>query len=673
MANRAALPTRAAAAAPPRAAAPRAAAPRAGALRAPRRAPRRARAAPAASAGASCDSGAVNSTGNAAAAANTPAVRHFDFLVLGSGIAGLSYALKVADAGTVAIVTKAAAAEGCTRYAQGGVCAVLDVNDSVEAHVRDTLVAGAFLNSLAAVEAVCAEGPARVLELAAFGAEFTRAAGGAFHLAREGGHSARRVVHAADATGAEVERALLAAARAHPRVAFFEHHAALDLVVGRDAAGARVALGADVLAPGGGAATRFLAPATLLATGGAGQVYPLTTNPGVATGDGVAMAARARAAVANMEFVQFHPTALYAPACAGYDAEAAAAAAAAGDGRAFLVTEAVRGEGGRLLSADGARRFMPGVDPRAELAPRDVVARAIHAEMAAAGSTHVLLDISHRPAAEVRAAFPTVAAHCAALGVDITAEPVPVVPAQHYMCGGVAAGLDGETTLAGLYACGEVACSGLHGANRLASNSLLEGLVFGARAAAAALGRADALARGAPRALAEAAAVAGGAGGSRAPRPLPAAAAAFVAAKRRALGAAMWSGAGIVRSRAGMRAALAAVAELDVEARALSEAYGASRELAELRNLVTVGELVLSSALQRRESRGGHFVVEHPAPVEGERRATVMTGPARRRLEAARARAPAFAGAPLPEPPGSPKRGGGRAARELSLTRSTEE
>jgi L-aspartate oxidase len=603
----------------------------------------------------------------AAAAPAFPSLVECDFLVLGSGIAGLTYALKVAEHGRVAVVTKGAAAEGCTRYAQGGICAVLDAADSVEAHVRDTIVAGAYLNDPRAVEVVCREGPARVLELADFGARFTRTRGCDLHLTREGGHSARRIVHAADATGAEVERALLTAARAHPAITFHEHHLAVDLVLGEGPGGRQYALGADVLRPGGAAMTRFLAPATMLATGGAGQVYPLTTNPRVATGDGVAMAHRAKAAVANMEFVQFHPTALHRPACPAPGAPGAACAPAGEP--AFLITEAVRGEGGLLFSASGDR-FMPAHDERAELAPRDVVARAIHREMAARGDDHVLLDISHKRAASVLEHFPNVAAHCASLGLDITAAPIPVVPAQHYMCGGVQAGLRGETSIPGLFACGEVACSGLHGANRLASNSLLEGLVFGARAAAASAAHAAHVAAAAPGAL-RAAAAGADFSGARAPRPLSRAAAAWVGAQRRELAGHMWEAAGIVRHQARLRAALRAIAELYVEARALSEAHGPSVELVELRNLVTVGELVVSSALQRRESRGGHFCDDFPEAVPRERHATVISTSIRRRLDLSKlgaGGAPAFAGLALP---GSPKRGAGRGARELSLTRSS--
>ena len=545
-------------------------------------------------------------------------VETYDFLVLGSGIAGLTYALKVAEHGRVAVVTKGAAAEGATRYAQGGVCAVLDKNDSVEAHIRDTMIAGVYLNDPRAVEVVCSEGPAAVLELARFGAKFTRTRGGKLHLTREGGHSARRIVHAADATGAEIERALLSEVTAHRNVRIFENLQAVDLVLGEGPEGERIALGADVLNPETNTMHRFLASATLLATGGAGQVYPLTTNPRVATGDGVAMAHRARASIANMEFVQFHPTALYNPSNSFE--------------RAFLISEAVRGEGGRLLNLKGDR-FMSQYDARAELAPRDVVARAIHFELEKSGSPHVYLDISHRSSSDVLAHFPTISAHCESIGIDITKEPIPVIPAQHYMCGGVQAGLHGQSSLPGLFVCGEAACSGLHGANRLASNSLLEGLVFGSRAVLASVMHAEVVQAKAWDSF-RVASTATDFTGPRAPRPLSSAAKAWVAAKRADLTGVMWDAAGIVRSQAKMHNALKEVSEMYLETRALLESYGESTDLLELRNLVTVGELILTSALQRKESRGGHFCLDYPEAVPQEARATVIsTSLSRRRLD----------------------------------------
>lgn len=608
----------------------------------------------------------------------SPAVQQFDFLVLGSGIAGLTYALKVAEHGRVAIVTKGEISEGATRYAQGGICAVLDTSDSVEAHVRDTMIAGAFLNDPRAVDVVCREGPQYVLELADFGARFTRTGGGDLHLTREGGHSARRIVHAADATGAEIERALVAATASHPNITVFENHFAVDLVLGEAPVGGPLALGADVLCPDKTTMARFVAPVTMLATGGAGQVYPLTTNPAVATGDGMAMAHRAKAAVANLEFVQFHPTALYSPGCPGYTTPAALdnlpSSLVENAGPAFLISEAVRGEGGRLFNLDGDR-FMLDYDERAELAPRDVVARAIHSEMSASGSQHVMLDISHKPKSKILSHFPNIAAHCANLGVDITQDAIPVKPAQHYMCGGVQAGLHGETTIPGLFACGEVACSGLHGANRLASNSLLEGLVFGSRSVAKSTQHAQFIAATAPGAL-RAAAEGANFTGPRAPRALSQAASAWVAAKRNELTKVMWNSAGIVRHQAKIQAALQDVAEIYLEIRALCENYGVNSEVVELHNLVTVGELILSSALQRRESRGGHFCEDYPDPVPTAARATVINTSLKRRLDLGKIKAAKQAGGSQTfggAAPGSPRRKPA-GKRELSISpRSVEE
>ncbi|KAL4457388.1 hypothetical protein ABPG75_012253 [Micractinium tetrahymenae] len=633
----------------------------------------RSAAAPRRTAAGAAAAGAGGTSEHATSAADSQgsSVAPFDFLVLGSGIAGLSYALKVAEYGRVAVVTKAGASEGCTTYAQGGICAVLDAADSVEAHVHDTMVAGAWLNDRNAVEVVCREGPRYVLELAKFGAEFTRGAGGGLHLTREGGHSARRIVHAADATGAEIERALVTTAAAHPNITFFEHHLAVDLLID-EVEGVRYCVGADVLDQQEMQMTRFVAPVTMLATGGAGQVYPNTTNPGVTTGDGIAMAYRAKAAVANMEFVQFHPTSLYAPATPAV-AGGNAAAARLGGGRSFLITEAVRGEGGMLFNL-GGERFMPRYDERLELAPRDIVARSIQAEMRGRGDSHVLLDISHKPAAEVLAHFPNVAAHCASLGVDITQDPIPVVPAQHYLCGGVQTGLLGETRVQGLYACGEVACSGLHGANRLASNSLLEGLVFANRAVGPSVAHAEHALRCAGGAL-RAAAASADFSGPRAPRPLSPSATAWVAAKRGQLQGLMWSAAGIVRRQADMKAALREIAELYVETRALAQTYGVNTELVELRNLVTVGELIMSSALQRRESRGGHFCIEHPEAVPQAAVPTVISTPAKKRLGLDLSKATAssvasaaklFSGGSAATAPSSPKRGA--AGRDLLTT-----
>ncbi|EFJ45376.1 L-aspartate oxidase [Volvox carteri f. nagariensis] len=535
-----------------------------------------------------------------------PPVKQHDFLVIGSGIAGLTYALKVAEHGTVAIITKDNANEGCTRYAQGGVCAVLDKSDSVTDHVRDTVVAGAFLNDLQAVEVVCREGPARVLELVELGAEFSRNPDGTLHLTKEGGHSNRRIVHAADLTGAEIERALLANARGHKNITFYEHHMVVDLVVD-EYGGALHCFGADVLDQRANTMTRFLGLATMLASGGAGQVYPNTTNPHVATGDGIAMAYRAHANVSNMEFVQFHPTGLYNPS---------------GTGSAFLISEAVRGEGGILFNMRG-ERFMEQYDERLELAPRDIVARSIHDQMLRHGNPHVLLDISHKPRHDVLHHFPNIAAKCMELGIDITQDPIPVLPVQHYTCGGVNTGLLGETNVQGLYACGEVACSGLHGANRLASNSLLEGLVFAERAVNPSVAHAEHAQRSCSRQLHYAAASADFRG-PRGARELNSALAEWVATRRQELRDIMWRCCGIVRRSKELMAARDYVVSLYIEAKAIYKNYGVNTQLVELLNMATVAELMISCALQRKESRGLHFSADYPFMDESQRRPSLI-------------------------------------------------
>jgi L-aspartate oxidase len=448
--------------------------------------------------------------------------------------------------------------------------------------------------------------------LADLGARFScDATTGNFHLAREGGHTHHRVVHAADATGREIERALVAAVRTHPRITVHERHLALDVVLAPpgDANGG-ACLGADTLDRASGTPVRFLAHATMLATGGAGHCYPSTTNPAVATGDGMAMAHRAGASMANMEFVQFHPTALFAPDATGMPAS----------GSAFLISEAVRGAGGRLFNG-GGERFMPRYDSRAELAPRDVVARCIDAECKRLGEPCVWLDITHKPAGEVLSHFPNIAAHCASVGIDITRHRIPVLPAAHYFCGGVVTDLAGQTSIPGLFAAGEVACTGLHGANRLASNSLLEGVVFSRRAAPAArlhAERAAVLLAAAARAAAADAPRASG---------MPAAqhaASGTTGALRSHLQASLWQGAGIVRTTAGIAAGLQELQQIGVAADALARAPGAGAAEHELRNLAAVGDMVLRCAQQRKESRGLHYNTDFPEPLETERRHSVL-------------------------------------------------
>ena len=518
----------------------------------------------------------------------------FDFLVIGSGVAGLSFALKAAAHGTVAIVTKKASAEANTNYAQGGIAAVMDPADDVEAHVRDTLVAGAGLCDERIVRIVVTEGPQRVRELIALGAKFDREADGDLHLGREGGHSANRIVHTADMTGREVERALLRAVRRHPNVRLYEYHFAVNLLTEHHLGVDVRALppeglhcfGAYVLDEREGRVETILAKSTLLAAGGAGQVYLHTTNPPVATGDGIAMAYRARAAIANMEFIQFHPTALYLP---GADF----------GGRAFLITEAVRGDGGFLLNRAG-ERFMHAYDARAELAPRDIVARAIDDQMKKRGEEHVWLDISHKPKEEILAHFPNIHETLLKYGIDMTQGPIPVVPAAHYTCGGVVVDEHARTSIAGLVACGEVTCTGLHGANRLASNSLLEALVFAERAVEPAIAyAAGADWNGAIPEWDE----------SNTENPQEWV---LISHNRQELRRVMGDYVGIVRSMLRLERAARRIDLLYRETEDFYQRTKLSAGLCELRNLVVVAHLIVASARRRRESRGLHYMTDFP-------------------------------------------------------------
>lgn len=519
-----------------------------------------------------------------------------DFLVIGSGIAGLTFALDVADRGTVTIITKRAKDEANTRYAQGGIAAVFAPDDSPEAHAKDTLVAGAGLCHEVVVDICAREGPERVRDLIARGARFDRNGEG-LALTREGGHSARRVVHATDATGAEVERALIERAEAHPNVRMVEHQTAIDLIMLSRFGGPDQCAGAYVLdesakgdAPDGKShkVETYLARATVLASGGAGKVYLYTTNPDVATGDGVAMAYRAGAEISNMEFYQFHPTALYHPRA-----------------NRFLISEALRGEGAVLRLADGTA-FMANHDPRRDLAPRDIVARAIDFEMKRTGSEHVYLDITHKPASFIREHFPTIHAQCLGFGVDITTEPIPVVPAAHFMCGGISTDLHGRTTIPGLWAIGECAATGLHGANRLASNSLLEGLVFGHRAAVRVAAQLDELAKSPfpevpPWQVGNA---------------VPSDEEVVVAHNWDELRRTMWNYVGIVRSDARLRRAARRIALLQEEIREYYWKHLVTRDLLELRNIATVAELIVGCAATRHESRGLHSTIDYPETLD---------------------------------------------------------
>src|SRR5437870_7177353 len=523
-------------------------------------------------------------------------LRHqVDCLVLGSGIAGLCFAVQAARHGSVALLAKRSRSESNTAYAQGGIAAVFGPQDSFDQHIHDTLVAGAGLCREEAVRVTVTEGPTRVRELIELGAEFTRDASPfGYHLTREGGHSQRRVVHAADLTGMEVERTLLGAAAA-AGVQFFEDHHAIELILASKlGASSERVVGAYALDIKSGHVHSFVAKAVVLATGGAGKVYLYTTNPDVATGDGLAMAHRAGTAVANLEFIQFHPTCLYHP-----------------QAKNFLISEALRGEGGILRNSAG-EAFMERYDPRRELAPRDVVARSIDSELKRRGDDCAFLDMTHLGKAFLVEHFPHIYTTCLAFGIDMAQVPIPVVPAAHYVCGGVCTDLRGPTTIPGLLAVGEVACTGLQGANRLASNSLLEGLVFGHRAAECAAE----LAAAKPRALSVPDWNPGHA--------VPPEEGVIVKQNWDEIRALMWNYVGIVRTDKRLARAERRLDNLVGEIQEYYWGYLVTRDIIELRNLADVARLIVACAQERTESRGLHYTLSWPGADPSWLRDTVL-------------------------------------------------
>jgi len=529
-----------------------------------------------------------------------------DVLVVGSGIAGLCVALHAAQFARVLIVTKREGHESNSNYAQGGIAAALGEDDRLELHERDTLTCGAGLCDPESVRVLVEEGAGEIAHLVSLGVRFDRdpKAPGTLALGREGGHSRRRIVHAKDRTGREVETKLLKLALAHPKISMLENHIMVDLILAsRHLEGRRISpqrdrvWGAYVLDRATGKIRPCAARATVLATGGAGKAYLYTTNPDIATGDGLAAAFRAGATVANLEFVQFHPTCLFHP-----------------EAKSFLISEAVRGEGAKLLTADG-KPFMHRYHKLGDLAPRDIVARAIDSEMKRRGDKFVLLDLARLGTRLLKKRFPHITSRVLAFGYDVFHDPIPVVPAAHYVCGGVVTDLDGRTGIPGLYACGEVACTGVHGANRLASNSLLEALVFARRSGRAVLQQLLAEGRGRPPRL-----PAWRTDGAVAPKEQV-----IFDHNWDALRRVLWDYMGIVRSDERLKRAATMVGVLRDQIERDYWRYRLDSDLVELRNIGLVADLMVACALRRKESRGLHYNVDHPRTLDRFRRDTLLT------------------------------------------------
>ncbi|MDR2498317.1 MAG: L-aspartate oxidase [Tannerellaceae bacterium] len=517
--------------------------------------------------------------------------KRFDFLVIGSGIAGMSFALKVASKGSVALIAKTSLEEANTYFAQGGIASVTNLfTDNFEKHIEDTMIAGAWLSNREAVEMVVRNAPRQISELISWGVDFDRDEKGNFDLHREGGHSEFRILHHKDRTGAEIQDSLIRAVRLHPNISVFENHFAIEILT-QHHLGVTVTrqtpniecYGAYIMDLSSKQIHTFLSKITMMATGGIGAVYQTTTNPLVATGDGVAMVYRAKGTVKDMEFVQFHPTALYSP----------------GDRPSFLITEAMRGFGAVLRSRDG-KEFMHKYDERLALAPRDIVARAIDNEMKIRGDDHVFLDVTHKEASEIRKHFPTINEKCLSIGLDITKDYIPVAPAAHYLCGGIQVDHNGRSSIRRLYAAGECSCTGLHGGNRLASNSLIEAVVYADAAASNSIPELPNLS------WEECIPEWNDEGVSESEEMV------LITQSAREVGQIMSTYVGIVRSDLRLRRAWQRLDINYLETEDLFKRSVASKDICELRNMINVGYLIMRQAIERKESRGLHYMLDYP-------------------------------------------------------------